>query len=81
MQEFINKAIDIGTAAGSKIILAIVVFIIGKIVIGKILKIVQKSKMISKTDVTVRSFMLNFIKVLMMKNKIRECSYYILFSM
>ena len=37
MQEFINSAVDLSTQAGGKVILALVVFIVGRIVINKAL--------------------------------------------
>ena len=44
MQEFFNKAVDLCTQAGGKVILAIVVFIVGRIIIGKIMKLISKGK-------------------------------------
>ena len=63
MQEFINKAIDIATNAGSKIILAIIIFIIGRIIIGKIVKMFQSGKISEKLDPTVKGFLANFVKI------------------
>ena len=65
MTEFLNKAVDIATTAGSKILLALVVFIIGRIIIGKLLKVISASKLGSKSDPTVRSFLMNFLKILL----------------
>lgn len=65
MEEFLNKAIEIGTSAGSKIILAIVVFIIGRIIIGKIQGILTKNPAVDKLDPSVQSFLANFIKILL----------------
>ncbi len=62
MEEFLNKVMDIAVSAGSKIILALLIFVIGRIVIGKVLKILNSSKGLAKMDATVRSFILNFIK-------------------
>ena len=65
MQEFANKAVEILTTAGSKIVLAIIVFIIGRIIIGKILGMISKSKAMEKMDPSVRSFANNFVKILL----------------
>ena len=65
MQEFANKAVEILTTAGSKIVLAIIVFIIGRIIIGKILGMISKSKVMEKMDPSVRSFANNFVKILL----------------
>lgn len=65
MQEFTAKAIDILTQAGSKIVLALIVFIIGRIIIGRVLSIVSKSKAVQKLDPSVRSFVNSFAKILL----------------
>ena len=65
MQEFLNKVIDICVSAGGKIILALLIFIIGKIIISKILKIVQKTKGFEKLDPSVKSFALSAVKVIL----------------
>ena len=58
-----SKLIDIGAAVGVKIILALLIFIIGRIVIKKLLAGVQKIKGIEKIDPAVRSFLMNFLKI------------------
>ena len=65
MQSFISSAAQICTETGGKIILALLVFIVGRIIIHKILKLVQKLKGIDKLDPTVRSFALNFVHILL----------------
>lgn len=65
MQEFTAKAVEILTQAGSKIILALIVFIIGRIIIGRILSIVSKSKAVKKLDPSVRSFINSFARILL----------------
>ena len=45
-----DKLIDICTMAGSKIVLALLVFIIGRIIIGKLLKMLEKIKALEKMD-------------------------------
>ena len=64
MENFLDKVIQIATNAGSKIILAILIYIIGKMIIGKILKIVG-GKPTAKLDPTVRSFTLNMVKAVL----------------
>ena len=61
--ELFNSLADLCVKAGGKIVLALLVFIIGRIIIGKILKVVGSAKGLSKMDPTVRSFTMNFVKV------------------
>jgi small conductance mechanosensitive channel len=63
MEGFMSKAVELLTTAGSKIILALLIFIVGRIVIGKIMKFLEKLPALKAMDATVRSFMLNFVKV------------------
>ena len=63
MEEFVKKGIEILTQAGGKIIAALLVFIIGRLVIKAILKLLGKSKFMDKIDPTVKSFMMNFIRI------------------
>lgn len=63
MESFVNKAIEIATDAGSKILLALLIFIIGRIIISKILKIIDKSSFTQKMEPTVKSFLHSFIKI------------------
>ncbi len=58
-----EKLIDLATAVGGKIILALLIFIIGRIVIGKILRMLDKIKATEKLDPAVRSFLRNFFKI------------------
>ena len=64
MEKFLDKLVDICTTAGSKILLALLIFIIGRIVIAKVLKIVG-GKPTRKLDPTVRSFILNITKAVL----------------
>lgn len=63
MEQLLGKLIELGTEAGSKILLALVVFLIGKIVIGRVLKLVERGRLVSRMDPTVHSFMNNFVKI------------------
>ena len=65
MSEFGTKSIDLLTAAAGKILVAVIVFIIGRIVIGKILSVMNKGKLLKKADPTVKKFTLSFLKVLL----------------
>ncbi len=62
MQEFINSAVDLSTQAGGKVVLALLVFIVGRIVINKFMKIVRKGKALAKIDPTAASFFTNAIR-------------------
>ena len=63
MDNFLNKAIEICTAAGSKLILALLIWIIGSIVVKKVVKTVMGLKAMEKLDATVKSFLGNFLKI------------------
>ena len=63
--EMLNSLIDLCIKAGGKIILALLVFIIGRIVIGKLLKMVSSAKGLDKVDPSVRSFTMNMVKVVL----------------
>ena len=63
MQNFLNQAVDICTAAGSKIILALIIFIVGRILIRKLLGLLEKSSLFHKLEPTIKSFTANFIKI------------------
>lgn len=58
-----DKLADLCTTVGSKILLALIIFIVGRIVINKILKVIGKIKAFEKIDPAVRSFLNNFIKI------------------
>ena len=58
-----SKLVDICTAVGVKIVLALLIFIIGRIVIKKILSAFGKMKAMEKIDAAVKSFLMNFIKI------------------
>ena len=65
MEEFTKAVIDLCTKAGGKILLAIIVFIVGRLIIGKIVGILEKREALKKVDPTVGSFATNFIKILL----------------
>ena len=64
MQGFTQKLVEICTTAGSKIILALLIYFIGRAIIKKLLKILG-GKPTRKLDPTVRSFILNVTKAVL----------------
>ena len=62
MQAIITNLAAMATAAGGKIILALLVLLIGNILIKSVLKFLGKSKMMDKIEGTVRTFILSFLK-------------------
>ena len=65
MNEFLNAAIDLCTNAGGKIILAVIVFIVGRIVIKKITQLVARNKSLSALEPTVHTFATNAVSILL----------------
>ncbi len=61
MNEFISKATEICISVGGKIILALIIYIVGRFVIGRATKIFTNMKAVQKMDQTVRGFLMNFI--------------------
>ena len=43
METFLNQIIEVCTNAGSKLLLAIIVFLIGKMLIGKVMTILERN--------------------------------------
>ena len=62
MENFINKAIEICTEAGSKLILALLAWIIGKMIINRLMKMLGKGKMFASIDETVKKFILSAVR-------------------
>ena len=58
-----SKLIDICTALGVKLVLALLILIIGRIVIKKLLSVLGKIKGMEKIDPAVRSFLMSFFKI------------------
>lgn len=63
MEAFISSLMELATAVGGKIILALVVLIVGSAIIKKAVKLVAKSKGLNKVEGTVRSFLVSFVKI------------------
>ncbi len=62
----LDKLVD----AGTSLLLAIIVFFVGRILVRLILKASRKGRLINKLDKTARSFALSFIKILLYANLI-----------
>ncbi len=60
-----DKLISLCTTVGSKIVLALIIFIVGKIVIKKLLKLLNKIPALDKIDPAVSSFLRNMIKIIL----------------
>ncbi len=65
MEEFVNKAIEIGATSGGKIILAILVLIAGLLLIKLINKVVKKQLEKSKLDDAVKSIVAKVVKIIL----------------
>ena len=65
MESFANKAIELLTQAGGKIIVALIVFIVGRLIIKALMKFFGKAKFMEKMEPTVRGFFMNFIKIVL----------------
>jgi len=65
MEKFMDNLVEMCTQAGGKILLAIIVFIVGKFVIKKLLKLLNKLKSMSNMDPTAKSYIGNVLKALL----------------
>ena len=65
MENFLKVLTEVCTTYGLKVLGAVLVWIIGKIIIGKLMKGVEKLPYIVKQDPTVALFICNFVKVLL----------------
>ena len=65
MDVFMEKMIDFCTGAGIKIVIALLIYIIGKFIIGKLLKLVDKMQNVGKMDDTAKSYIRNIIKAVL----------------
>ena len=62
MGEFGKTVVDICTNSGSKIILAVIVWFVGKWLIGKLLQMFGKLKAVEKLDSTLTAFLMSVVK-------------------
>lgn len=65
MDAFLDKLIELCTSAGVKILIAILIYIVGKYIIGKIMKMVDKMHSVSRMDDTAKSYIRNIIKAVL----------------
>ncbi|MDD6189225.1 MAG: mechanosensitive ion channel [Clostridiales bacterium] len=63
MEAIIEKILSFLLSIGGKIIAAILVLIVGHLIIKYVTKLISKSKINSKVDITVKKFMDNFINI------------------
>ena len=64
-QTFLNKILDFAMSAGMKLLAAIVVLIVGRLIIKWIMKMVRKGKLCQKVDHTVSRFLNNALNILL----------------
>lgn len=65
MEEFGKKAVELLTQAAGKIIVAVLILIIGRLIIKWILKMVKKARFLNKMEVTVRNFLISMIRIVL----------------
>ena len=65
MENWASNLVDMATAVGGKILLALAVFIVGSFIIQTLLHVLKKSKAMDKLDASVKSFALSFLKILL----------------
>ena len=65
MDVFMGKLIDFCASAGAKILVAIIIYIVGKFIIGKLLKLVRKVLEKGNMEATARSYIINIFKAVL----------------
>ena len=65
MDVFMEKLIQLCTSAGVKILIAILIYIVGKFIIGKLIKLFDKMQSVSNLDETARNYLRNVIKAVL----------------
>ena len=63
MEEFLNWLLDVAKNLGLKLLAALVIFIVGRIVIKAVVKALRNGKMLQKMETTVAHFLCNFINI------------------
>ena len=63
MSEWFSALPQLATSIVSKIVLAAIVFFVGRAIIKLIIKLLDKGKLMNRTDPTVRGFIMNGIKI------------------
>ena len=65
MEEFTTQIIDICTSAGSKLILALLIWLIGKAVVGKLMKMLANGKAMANMDPTAKGLILSAARLVL----------------
>ena len=65
MNEFLSKAVEMLTAVAGKIVVAIIVLIVGRIIINLIAKGLKKIKSITKLESTVQGFIFSIVRIIL----------------
>ena len=65
MDAFLDKLVELCTTAGVKILIAILIYIVGKIIISKLMKMVDKMHSVSRLDETAKKYIRNIIKAVL----------------
>ena len=65
MDVFLEKLIEFCTTAGAKILIALLIYIIGKFIINKLMKLVDKMHSISKLDKTAQDYISNITRAVL----------------
>lgn len=65
MDVFLDKLIELCTSAGVKILIAILIYIIGKFIINKLMKLIGKLQSASKLDKTANTYISNIIRAVL----------------
>ncbi|MCH5191684.1 MAG: mechanosensitive ion channel family protein [Oscillospiraceae bacterium] len=63
MEVIIDSLAALATSVGSKIVFAVVVLIIGKLLINAVMKLLKKGKLLDRLDASVKTFALSFVKI------------------
>lgn len=65
MEKILDEIISIGSSIVGKILLALVVYIVGRALIKWIVKLIANGKLLDKTEGSVKTFTLSFVKILL----------------
>lgn len=65
MDTIMDKLLDICTEAGVKIIVALLIYIVGRFIIGKLMKLVDKMQSVSKLDKTAQTYISNIVRAVL----------------
>ena len=65
MDVFMEKLIEFCTTAGVKILIALLIYIIGKFIINKLMKLVDKMHSVSRLDKTAQDYITNILRAVL----------------